>query len=442
MTDRKHLKSRVRARMARTGERYAAARAHVVAAAPTPTAADARLDGPALPAAAPGADRDPATAALCRLLAHAGLPLSEPLAGVLGGGVGMGIFQFHYAKEDIGTFFIAGRHRWDDDLAYLQGALERLGIAALVTETTSARVADRQLRDALGEGGPVIAWVDAAELGTRGYPPAWSGGAYHVVVVEAIDDAADVAVVDDVSVAPFTVPLDVLARARARIGKQRHRLLRLAPTAVTLAPARVDAALRDGLRASIEGFDAPRTRSFSLAALDDWAGRLDGTGKDSWPVVFPAGGRLWDALAAVHTHVAHYGSGGGLGRVRFVAGLREASERLGDDRLVAPAARYEALGEAWSDLAVAVLPQGVPALRRTRALQDQRAARFAAGGPGTRDDLVGIWTELSAVRAEVDDCFPLDADQQHALLIDLADRVTAIHSGEDEALASLRHALG
>ena len=32
MTDRKHLKSRVRARMERTGERYAAARAHVVAA--------------------------------------------------------------------------------------------------------------------------------------------------------------------------------------------------------------------------------------------------------------------------------------------------------------------------------------------------------------------------------------------------------------------------
>ena len=441
MTDRKHLKSRVRARMSRTGERYAAARAHVIASAATGTAGvDQPTAGPGLPPAIAGAD--PATAALGRLLTHAGMGLSEPLAGVLAGGVGMGIFQFHYAKEDVGTFFIAGRHRWDDDLAYLSGAIERVGLTAVVTETTSARVADRQLRDALAAGGPVVAWVDAADLGTRGYPPAWSGGAYHVVVVQAIDDVAGVALIDDVAAEPFAVPLDVLARARARIGKQRHRLLRLAPSTGTPSATALEQALHRGLRATIEGFDAPRTRSFSLDALDDWAGRLRGTGKDSWPVVFPGGGRLWDALAAVHTYIAHYGSGGGLGRTRYAAGLREASERLGDDRLLTPAERYAALGEAWSDLAVAALPNGVPALRRTRDLQDRRAASYAAGGPAATDGLVRIWSDLAGIRAEVDDCFPLDAGQQHDLLTTLADRVTKIRSNEADALAALRHAIG
>ena len=188
MTERKHLKSRVRARMARTGERYAAARAHVVTA---------RGDDPDRPTApdphGPGtttAGVNPATAALRALLASAGAPVSEPLALVLGGGIGMGIFQFHYAKEGVSTFFLAGRHRWDDDHAYLVDALARLGLAAHVTETGSVRTAERQLRDAVAPGRPVVAWVDLAELETRAYPAEYRGGAYHVVVVRSTTLAA------------------------------------------------------------------------------------------------------------------------------------------------------------------------------------------------------------------------------------------------------------
>ena len=210
MTDRKHLKSRVRARMERTGERYAAARAHVVANA-TATAEIAP------PATEPGANAG--ATALRIVLADIGLPMTEARALVIGGGIGIGVFQFHYAAEGVATFFLAGRHRWDDDLAFLDGALRRLGLTPSVTETSSARLADRQLRDALSTGRPVVAWVDVAVLGTRGYPAEWEGGGYHVVVVRSIDDARGVVLIDDLSQDPIEIPLEVFGRARARIAE-------------------------------------------------------------------------------------------------------------------------------------------------------------------------------------------------------------------------------
>ena len=440
MTERKHLKSSVRARMARTGERYAAARAHVVTA---------RGDDPDRTTApdphGPGtttAGVNPATAALRALLASAGAPVSEPLALVLGGGIGMGIFQFHYAKEGVSTFFLAGRHRWDDDHAYLVDALARLGLAAHVTETGSVRTADRQLRDAVAPGRPVVAWVDLAELETRAYPAEYRGGAYHVVVVRSIDDARGVAVLDDLASVPVEVSLDVLSRARARIAKARNRLLTIPGSADPPDAGRLDTALRGGLAATVVGLDGPRTRAFSLDALADWSARLRGTGRDSWATVFPPGARLWSGLAAIHEYVEHWGAGGGLLRPSFAAGLREAADRLDDDRLADLADRYDRLGAGWTDLARAALPDGVPALRRTRDLQDLRAVRYVAAGAGAHEELTAAWDALAAIRTEVDDCFPLDADQTRALLDGLADRVAALHADEAAALDAVRALTG
>ncbi len=44
----------------------------------------------------------------------------------IAGGVGAGVVAFHYDKEDFSSFFIAGRHLWQDDLAYIQSACVRL----------------------------------------------------------------------------------------------------------------------------------------------------------------------------------------------------------------------------------------------------------------------------------------------------------------------------
>ena len=122
----------------------------------------------------------------------------------------------------------------------------------------------------------------------------------------------------------------------------------------------------------------------------------------------------------------------------FAAGLREAADRLDDDRLVDLADRYDRLGARWSELARAALPDGVPALRRTRDLQDLRAARYTAAGATAREELMAAWDDLAAIRTEVDDCFPLDTDQIRALLEGLADRVAALRADEAAALDAAR----
>ena len=147
----------------------------------------------------------PATAALRTLLAHAGEAVSEPLLFVQAGGIGAGVFAFHYEKEDIATLFLAGRHLWADDHAYLTAAARRLGWKTVTKESTSVKAAEQELRKALERGAPVIAWVDAAHLPHRVMPAHFSGGGYHVITVHAI--AGDEARIVDGGGEPFGLSL-------------------------------------------------------------------------------------------------------------------------------------------------------------------------------------------------------------------------------------------
>jgi hypothetical protein len=65
----------------------------------------------------------------------------------IAGGIGMGVFSFYYQKEDVATFFLAGRHKWHDDAAYLNDALDLFGIQPIIQETGRANAAEQQLRD-------------------------------------------------------------------------------------------------------------------------------------------------------------------------------------------------------------------------------------------------------------------------------------------------------
>src|SRR5688572_26036822 len=184
MTTHKHLKQLVRARMTKTGESYATARRHIVRQ-PLQVSTD-----PATQWHYPG--NVSATTSLRILLAHAGVraphdraPFSEALLFGVAGGIGIGVFSFFYEKEGFASFYIAGRHLWQDDEQYFRLACARFGITPSVWETGGSKEADRQLAEALAQG-PCIAWVDAAQLPHRAMPESWSGGAYHVITVYAI----------------------------------------------------------------------------------------------------------------------------------------------------------------------------------------------------------------------------------------------------------------
>jgi hypothetical protein len=442
MTQQKHLKRLVRARMAKTGERYAAARRMVLQTAPPkPTDPATRWHFPGTVAG---------TTALRVLLANAGVrdprtgePFSETMLFGLAGGIGIGVFSFFYEKADFASLFLAGRHEWFDDQGYLEAACERFGLTPAVRETATVKTAARQLVEATADG-PCVAWVDMATLPHRAMPSEYCGGGYHVVTVYKVDEAAGTALVGDLTDEPIAVGLDDLAKARARIKKQKNRLLTVAGPA---KPVDLGKLVRAGLAACVHKLRNPTikaaARNFKLDALATLADRMHGSkDKERWERVYARGPNLWRALTWLHDSIEHYGTGGGLCRPLFADFLAEAATVVKDPRLTALAKRYADLGRKWSDLADAALPVSVPAFREARALCARRAELLASDGPAATDDVRAAWTDLADMAKRVGDDFPLSDRESADLRADLQARVRAIHADETAALAALADVAG
>jgi hypothetical protein len=430
MTVRKHLKQLVRARMSKTGESYSAARRRVVRPAPTDPATRWHFGG-----------NVPATTALRALLAHAGVrdprngePFSEAMLFGIAGGIGIGACAFYYLKANFASFFLAGRHYWMDDLHYLTEAAKRFGLKPTVRESTGAKAAEKQLREALAEG-PCIAWVDAAHLPHRAMPAHFSGGGYHVVTVYRIE--GDVALIGDLAEKPIAIPLAELAAARARIKKFKNRLMSLPaatakPDLRTLVYSGLAACQKELVKSSFKGLG----RAMQLDALRIWADRLHGSkDKEAWEKIFTPGPNLWRGLTWIYDCVNHYGTKGGLNRPLFAEFLRDAVRALNDPRVTALAARYAELGPAWTALADSALPDGVPAFRAAKSLLDRKAKLIRSGAPS--DEVRAVWARLGELAKQAGDDFPLSDSQSTALRKDLQKQVRAIHQAEVAACAAI-----
>ncbi len=371
--------------------------------------------------------RLPATTALRILLRQAGVDLSEPLLFVLAGGIGAGVFSFIYEKEDLATLFLAGRHLWADEQAYFIEAAKRLGFRAVVKESTSTKVGEQQLREALDQGHVVVAWVDLAHLPHRAAPARFSGGGYHVLTVYSI--AGDSALIGDLGPAPVTIPLRDLGIARQRIAKQRNRLLWLerATGKSTGKPPTLASQTRDALKSCATALARAKMSNFRLDAFEELADRIVGTNKESWAQQFPPGGRMWTALTALYEYIECHG-GGGLCRTIFAEGLHLA----GFDE---SAERYAALGLRWTALADAALPDGIAQFREARELLKRKEGISRSGG--SIADIRATWERLDRLASEVRKQFPLTSTLATELRNDLSARLREIHREEVAALAAL-----
>lgn len=435
MTAHKHLKQLIRARMQKTGERYATARRHLIHQTQT------EPQDPATRGHLPG--NVPVTTALRILLTqhgvrapHTGEPFTEAMLFGLAGGIGIGVFAFYYEREDFASFFIAGRHQWHDDEAYLNEALARLGCQTVVQESGGAKAAEQQLRTLLKDG-PCVAWVDMAGLPHRAMPAQMSGSGYHVIVVYRINDADGTALIGDKTDEPISIPLAALTQARARIKKQRNRLLALRSVG-ELPP--LEELVRAGLARCHEVLQHPTLPGMKgngkLEALRTWAQRLHGSkDKDSWERVFQPGANLWRGLTSIYQYIEHYGTGGGLCRPLFAEFLQEAATALRQPTLATLGEQYAELGRQWSALAEAALPDDVPLLREAKE-QLVRHAELLHDGAAA-DEVRASWQQQEELQQRAKAEFPLKGTDCAALRAELQRRVLTLYEGEVAAQAAL-----
>jgi hypothetical protein len=420
MTSQKHLKARIRARMARTGERYATARRHEVGTA-EPVARDHgwTLRG----------GTHPDAANIANVLANLdGSALSEAMVLGIGGGLGAGYILWEFtALENRSRHLVLGyRHRWNY-IDWTQKTLDRLGVPHRVATTSGAAGAAKALTATLAEGRPAIVWPDRQLIGYWHLPPHLEASGGHPVVVYATVDGS--VRVDDRNHTPLTVDRAALDRARARVVSYKNQLV-----VVEGAGPQPDlvSAVRAGIADCVAHLGGDST-SFAVPAWRKWARMLtDPRHAKGWPKVFADGAGLVGALLSIWEGVEPVGANGGHLRDVYADFLDEAAPLLSDARAREAASAFRVAADRWHDVAEVALPADVPEYARLRELTAEVAAGVAAGDDGA-EACASASEQLWALREEYDHKPPTDPD-----FAALAERVAVVHDAERDAVDALR----
>lgn len=360
MTTNVSFKRRIRDRMARTGERYTTARAHLLAehAATEP-------DG-LLPGWQRTGGVQPDLAAVANALHHVGVTgvLGEPIDEIdvlgLSGGVGFlyGLFEW----EGYGpTLTLTTRNDSMPD-ATVEQALSRAGVAFEVEETTSANKAAATLVARLEEARPVLLTVDESGLADSLSNPETGGYPRVVGAIGRRDDGTFL--LDDQAPDPIPISAEQLAEARQRLPKSRNRLIVIGDPG---PDHDIGAAVVSALRRTVDGYDEPPAKPFAsnvgTRGLRKWAAALTGGDKRSWAKVFADPGHRAAAFDRVFTCINADLTAPGAGRglwATFVERAAGALDLRGLERIADAARDSERRWLELGELARAADPDADP----------------------------------------------------------------------------------
>jgi hypothetical protein len=435
VTSQKQLKARIRVRMATTGERYVAARAHLVGAG-----ADLDHSGPVVDVGwTLRGGSDPDASALANLLANAGVvgpdgPLSEELILNITGGLGAGyiLWEFQHDDSRIVTLGFTNSAQYFD--RRLSAAVTRLGLHADWSRTSGAVGAAAELRRELGAGQPVVVWPDRYLIGYWQLPAWLDGHGGHPLIAYA--ERAGRIHIDDRTLAPLTVAGEDVDRARARVGSYRNAMLAVRSRDFAIPVDRLRAAVRSGLEDMVSHLGG-RSDSFAVPAWRKWARMLVASGPaKAWPRVFADGAGLFGALLSVWEGVEPAGMTGGNLRREFGAGLIETAALLDEPKLGNEAARWVEIAELWHTLAEAAVPTSVPACARARELTAAVTGAVSEGDTGRADRVRAaeeLWTLRNGYAAEP----PLSAEEITAIFAAMSGILREIYDAEKAGVERL-----
>lgn len=433
MTSDKRRKARIRARMAKTGERYTTARRHLFPDDPQqPIAAGFPLLG----------GQHPDATALAAVLRHAGVtaddgrPVSEPLLFGIMGGLGAGYILWEFAHDDSRVVTLGFHNQWQYHDRAVLTALDRLGVEWTVHRTSGARTAARQLDAQLAAGRPALVWPDRYTVGYWHLPASLSGHGGHVVVVHGTDGGDGVRI-DDRSSAPLTVPRAALDEARDRVVSYKNVLIDPRPVPGPIDHDRLAGAVTEGVDACVAQLRGPST-SFSLPAWRKWARLMTDTrNAKAWPRVFADGAGLTGALLSVWEATSDAGMTGGHLRGLYADFLTQTTALHGmdvDEVVVA----LRAAARRWADLGD-IAAAGAP-FTRLRELTATIRHAVAADGDAGADEAAAAARELWKLRAERDASPPLSAAEIDERFGAMGALLSEIHELEVTALEALAHA--
>jgi hypothetical protein len=368
---------------------------------------------------------------------HTGQPISEALLLGISGGIAFGYFTFEYTGYQPHIALLT-RNTFDP----LETMFERLALPRDVIQTASAEKAGANLIDVLEGGRPALVWTDMMSLPYNNMPPDANYWAMMPVVVYGYADG--MVHIADRSGQPLTVPADVFQQARARVKKDKFRLMTVDAPDMNRLPG----AVSKGIWQCISLFtDAPpkgARHNFGLAALEHWSKLLTGTrNKQSWARYFPPGVRMWMALVGDQVQPGAFtwlwrDGGNHAERGMYADFLNEAAAILDKPGLKDAASLYRQSAAASGELVAHLLPDAVPAFKAAREMLVRKQMLFREQGIPALDAIQAVDERLNALREAAETDFPLSDAEAAAFRERLAEQVNAVRAVEAEAVACLQ----
>ena len=445
MTQHRDFKTRVRERMAKTGERYTAARSQLLATSAYRDVAPADYPG-LLPGYRCFGGVQSETGLLHNLFLQAGIadpetgaPYTEAMLNGLCGGPGFLYAVFQYAGTPPLVSLIARNKSMPD--IFVKAGLERCAATFEVHHTTSAAKATRELEVALAQGAPALCTVDMSGLDYYHLPDQLAGMSPLEVVVAGRN--GEQLWLDDRSVVPRAVSCDRFAQARAGYRRGRHRMIIVRPAPRPPVADPIKDAIRQtiyGYRTGDVGVPAQFRANCGLGGLHKWRRLLVDKTRKGWPAVFDAPHRAYLGLRRIYDCIQLDYTAPLAGRPFYAEFLREVAGRASMAATTAAlqqaATLFESAGKLWQGL-LAVVTDSDPAVGAGCAVSDRVLELSDAGDPASEQLLQDFWAErLSGTSPSR--ISQSAAQRTYAQLAELLEPLIQV---EQEAVAALEEAV-
>ncbi|MGB7341708.1 MAG: BtrH N-terminal domain-containing protein [Phototrophicaceae bacterium] len=364
---------------------------------------------------------------------HTQQAFSEALLFGVSGGMNFGYFYFRYEGYDPQVNILT-RNTFN----LFEPILERLGIPYDVKQTTSSDKARQNLIDALDNGEAPIVEADMWGLSYNALNYDESMWAMMPLVVYGYDD--DNAYIADRARVGLTVPRSQLDTARARIKKDKNRLIILGiPNEAKLASA-VTLGIWDCIKLFTEKPPKGSANNFGFKAYQRWIKLLTKpTTKGSWAKTLPRGRDLFTGLTTAFHFSQQFGKDSSRTAERDMMAdfLEEVALILNKPELAEIAPKFRLAGAAWQVLGDRLLPHDVPLLQQAKHLLIENHELFLKAGNQSTERRLAISKEENDLKQASED-FPLTDDAVSALQQGIADQVQVIHDLEFDAIMALQ----